>query len=149
MDFQNFQISNFDGGKFLKIWSSINLPWDHVMSHKKFGPDRFSRFDVYWIQTNRQTDRQAKFIYRFRVCSFSQKQKRIITNHKCRMHNTNFINFLLFLSKCFVFYQEKLNLEHLVIPFAMLAVGFFLGFIGNILFTIFKWFFNQERSTIF
>jgi len=40
-----------------------------VRSHKKFGPDRFSRFDVYWIQTNRQTDkqtdRQAKFIYRF------------------------------------------------------------------------------------
>ena len=38
------------------------------MSHKNFGPDRFSRFDVYWIQTNRQTDkqtdRQAKFIYR-------------------------------------------------------------------------------------
>ena len=27
------------------------------MSHKKFGPDRFSRFDVYWIQTNKQTDR--------------------------------------------------------------------------------------------
>jgi len=27
---------------------------------QKFGPDRFSRFDVYWIQT----DRQAKFIYR-------------------------------------------------------------------------------------
>ena len=38
------------------------------MSHKKFRPDRFSRFDVYWIQTNKQTDkqtdRQAKFIYR-------------------------------------------------------------------------------------
>ena len=34
------------------------------MSHKKFGPDRFSRFDVYWIQTDRQTNRQAKFIYR-------------------------------------------------------------------------------------
>jgi len=36
------------------------------MSHKKFGPDQFSRFDVYWIQTDRQTDkqtnRQAKFI---------------------------------------------------------------------------------------
>ena len=29
------------------------------MSHKKFGPDRFSRFDVYWIQTNRQTDRRT------------------------------------------------------------------------------------------
>ena len=41
------------------------------MSHKKFGPDRFSRFDDYWIQTNKQTDkhpdRQAKFIYRFRT----------------------------------------------------------------------------------
>ena len=33
------------------------------MSHKKFGPDRFSRFDVYWIQTNKQTPIQAKFIY--------------------------------------------------------------------------------------
>ena len=44
------------------------------MSHKKFGPDRFSRFDVYWIQTNKQTnkqtdkqtDRQDKFIYRLK-----------------------------------------------------------------------------------
>ena len=29
------------------------------MSHKKFGPDRFSRFDVYWIQTDRQTNKQT------------------------------------------------------------------------------------------
>ena len=49
--------------KFLKIWSSIHLPWGHARSHKKFGPDRFSRFDVYWIQTNKQTDTQAKFIW--------------------------------------------------------------------------------------
>ena len=41
------------------------------MSHKKFGPDRFSRFDVYWIQTNRQTDRQAKFIYRCLITIYS------------------------------------------------------------------------------
>ena len=27
------------------------------MSHKKFGPDRFSRFDVHWIQTDKQTDK--------------------------------------------------------------------------------------------
>ena len=44
------------------------------MSHKKFGPDRFSRFDVYWIQTNRQTDRQtnrqAKLIYRLIRCIY-------------------------------------------------------------------------------
>ena len=43
--------------------------------HKKFGPERFSRFDVYWIQTNKhtnrqtpkQTDSQAKFIYRYMI----------------------------------------------------------------------------------
>ena len=29
------------------------------MSHKKCGPDRFSRFDVYWIQTNKQTPKQT------------------------------------------------------------------------------------------
>ena len=33
------------------------------MSHKKFGPDRFSRFDVYWIQTDKQTDKQTSQIY--------------------------------------------------------------------------------------
>ena len=30
-----------------------------MMSHKKFGPDRFSRFDVYWIQTDKQTNKQT------------------------------------------------------------------------------------------
>ena len=56
------------------------------MSHKNFGPDRFSRFDVYWIQTNKQTNRQtpwqAKFIYRWRaqnklclfVCFYNKHQ---------------------------------------------------------------------------
>ena len=56
--------------KFFKIRSSINLPWGHVRSHTKFGPDWFSRFDVYWLQkkqTNKQTPRQAKFIYRLDV----------------------------------------------------------------------------------
>ena len=32
------------------------------MSHKKFGPDRLGRFDVYWIQTNRQTDKPNLYI---------------------------------------------------------------------------------------
>ena len=31
----------------------------HLRSHTKFGPVRFSRFDAYWIQTNRQ----AEYIY--------------------------------------------------------------------------------------
>ena len=42
---------------FLKFLSFINLPCGHVMSDKKIGPDLFSRFDVYWIQTNKQTDK--------------------------------------------------------------------------------------------
>ena len=29
----------------------------HARSYTKFGPDRFSRFDVYWIQTDRQTEK--------------------------------------------------------------------------------------------
>ena len=33
------------------------------MSHKKFGPDRFSPFDVYLIETNEQTDRQTSKVY--------------------------------------------------------------------------------------
>ena len=36
-------------------------------------PDRFSRFDVYWIQTDKQTDRQAKFIYRYAFALHSTK----------------------------------------------------------------------------
>ena len=36
----------------------------HVRSHKNVMSDRFSRFGVYWIQTNKQTPRQAKYAYR-------------------------------------------------------------------------------------
>ena len=35
-----------------------------MRSYTKFGPDRFSRFDVYGIQTNKQTERQTKFKWR-------------------------------------------------------------------------------------
>ena len=40
----------------------IIYPWGHVRYHTKFGPDRFSRFDVYWIQTIRQTYKQSIYI---------------------------------------------------------------------------------------
>ena len=58
-DFKIFFLQkwNFDGGKFLKICSSINLSWGQARCHNKFAPDRFSRFDIYWIQTDRQTDK--------------------------------------------------------------------------------------------
>ena len=54
---------------FLQFWWSINLPWGHVRSNTKFGPNKFSRFDVFRLQTNKQTPKQAKYIwYRRRVC---------------------------------------------------------------------------------
>ena len=31
----------------------------HVKSQKKVGLDRFSRFDVYWIQTNKHTSKES------------------------------------------------------------------------------------------
>ena len=38
-----------------------NLKKNKKLKYKffKFGPDRLSRFDVYWIQTNKNTDRQT------------------------------------------------------------------------------------------
>ena len=42
-----------------------------MKEEKKF---RFCRFDVYWIQTNKHTDRQAKFIYRLLIKSFFQAE---------------------------------------------------------------------------
>ena len=39
-----------------------NSSLGHVRSHTKFGPDRFTLFDVYWIQTDRQTDKQSIYI---------------------------------------------------------------------------------------
>ena len=59
MDFQYFQESNFVKG-------SINLPWGHVSSHKKIGPDGFSRLKFFWIQTiklaSEHRDRQLKYM---------------------------------------------------------------------------------------
>ena len=60
-------IKNFTKSKFLEtifIILSIHtyLPWCLVRSQTKFWPDQFSRFDVYWIQMDKQTPGQAKYI---------------------------------------------------------------------------------------
>ena len=44
----------------------IKLPWNRFQT--KFGPDRLSRFDVYWIQTEKQIDKQI--IYRLETSNF-------------------------------------------------------------------------------
>ena len=66
-NFLDFQKSTFVRGKRLEILSSIILPCGYVRSHKKCGPNRFSRFDVYWTQKHThipQTPRKAKYVYR-------------------------------------------------------------------------------------
>ena len=67
VDFQNLMKVEFCWRKIFENLIIHKPSLDHVMSHTKFGPDRFSRFDVYWIQTKKQTDRQAKFIYRSKI----------------------------------------------------------------------------------
>ena len=59
MDFQNFQKSR---GKIFENSIIHNHSMGSSRSHKKFGPDRFNRFDVYWIQKNEQTDKQSILI---------------------------------------------------------------------------------------
>ena len=52
---------------FLKFWSFINLPRDHVRSQTKFGPvsSAVLTFIGYTrIDRQRETNRQAKYIYR-------------------------------------------------------------------------------------
>ena len=48
--------------QYFQFLCSINLPVGHVRSHTIFGPDLFSRFDVYWLQTNKQTDTPNLYI---------------------------------------------------------------------------------------
>ena len=51
--------SNFVEANFSNFDHPINLPWGHMRSHSKFGPDRYGRFDLCCLQTNRQTDKQT------------------------------------------------------------------------------------------
>ena len=60
--FRGFKKNENLQDKFFRFLLSINLFWDHVRSHRKFGPDRFSRFDVYWLKTNKQIDKQSIYI---------------------------------------------------------------------------------------
>ena len=65
MDFQNFQKSYFVRGKYLKIRSLITFLWVTRAPTKNLGPigSAVLTFIGYKTQTNKQTPRQAKFIY--------------------------------------------------------------------------------------
>ena len=45
-------MAHLKNSQYFQLLCSINLPVGHVRSHTIFGPDLFSRFDVYWLQTN-------------------------------------------------------------------------------------------------
>ena len=53
----NIERTRISDEKMRRMWLGLEIvvaglpPLGHVRSHTKFGPNRFSRFDVYWIQT--------------------------------------------------------------------------------------------------
>ena len=58
--------------KNLVILSIYKPSLGSVRPHTKLGPDQFSRFDVYWFQTDRQTSRHPdkQIIYMDTQCNF-------------------------------------------------------------------------------
>ena len=102
------------------------------MSHKKFGSDRFSRFDVYWIQT----DRQAKFIYRlYRILRHVYKIYFFI---RTKMENIFYFNYL---EKIFVS-------DHLLISFSILKAYLSL-IIRCLLFLLYFFYLNNTVLNLF
>ena len=70
----------------MKFWSSLNPPWGHVKSHTKFGPDRFSRFGLYWTQTNTQTPKHIVHI-------MTDSVRKCYKNHVYTLHWMNKVTF--------------------------------------------------------
>ena len=72
--FKISQKSKAFGYNFMKFWAFKNLLWSHARSHTKFGHDhRFSCFDVYWIQTNTQTNKCKVY----KIVSKKKKVKKV------------------------------------------------------------------------
>jgi len=69
--------SNFVGVKF-KNFENLLIFHRDLRYHTKFGPDQLSRFDIYWIKTDKQTNRLAKYIYIYRF-GFSLALKNVQT----------------------------------------------------------------------
>ena len=72
--------SNFVRDKFVKSRSFINLSWGHTRSQKNVEPDQFSRFDVYWIK--KQTDTQTSKVYIYPEKG-PKREERFISRLRC------------------------------------------------------------------
>ena len=55
VDFQDLIKIEFCWRLFFEILIIYKPLWGHLRTYTKLWPDRFSRFDVYWIQTDKQT----------------------------------------------------------------------------------------------
>ena len=76
---------NFGDNIFVIL--SIHKPsLGHLRSHKKCGPNRYSRFDVYRLQTNRQTDKQS---IHFKNFLLKGVYLNIVEEIKTAMHQLN------------------------------------------------------------
>jgi len=119
--FKNFNLKTFKTHFKIFFLSFINLPCGHVMSHNKFGPDRFSRFDVYWIQTNRQT----KFINILALEGASRPSSQLIVSmvffmfivkqnkNNLRIFTKNFVDFQNFKK----FNEDRILMETNILNF--------------------------------
>ena len=61
--FLNFKKTKAFEYNFFQFWSTLNIPWGNPRFNTTFGPSRFSRIDVYWIQTNTQTSKEIYIEY--------------------------------------------------------------------------------------
>ena len=96
---------------------SIHKPsWSHVRFNTKFRPDRFSRFDVYWIRTDRQTDKQLKItnlrpvypeILDNNEISFTEEVCNNILPKKVKLEYTKYKKDLVFYEKTKEIREEK------------------------------------------
>ena len=111
------------------------LPWGFVRFHK-FGPDKFGHSDVYWIQTNkqtnRQTDKQRIYIYAWKWGRISKNFNILKAENRSSMQKwiifMNYseylrqilpkiwiLSFVIFIFLSCFFFSKRFNLWHSLI----------------------------------
>ena len=116
VDFQNFTKIEECWRQLFVILSIHKPSLGHVRFHTKSGPNRFSRFDVYWIQTDRQaqgcnarkviSELYTFFLLQCTVFGQKSKHKRDVTAwHGIHFYKNNLWNILV-IGNYYVNYQN-------------------------------------------